>query len=265
MKYKALKKLNCKRGASLVIALIIFLLCALAGASALAMAATNAGRYSHKNEQEYYPVSSAALLFVDMMDGLKYTSSPVDFNYIHSWEYTSEGGHTTSDAYTLSITDSAKPAKLNGDKLSGMTNLKEMITKQCDALVPYLNVPDEWYQRVKETPGAPTRPDAPSSIEYNFTVQLQNDTHDAVHGKLIMNANYDIILLFDYGDSGAYSISVYWEAVVNENKTASEPKFDYTADHKKGSQTQNNRLQIVVTWDKANVTISRGEATHATV
>lgn len=57
-------KLNSKRGVSLLLALLLFLLCALSGAAALTAAGSNIGRYSYMIEyqQEYLSVSSAAKL-----------------------------------------------------------------------------------------------------------------------------------------------------------------------------------------------------------
>lgn len=57
-------KLNSKRGVSLMMALLLFLMCALSGAAAITAAGSNIGRYSYMREyqQEYLSVSSAAKL-----------------------------------------------------------------------------------------------------------------------------------------------------------------------------------------------------------
>lgn len=57
-------KLNSKRGVSLLMALLLFLMCALSGAAAITAAGSNIGRYSYMREyqQEYLSVSSAAKL-----------------------------------------------------------------------------------------------------------------------------------------------------------------------------------------------------------
>lgn len=61
------KKLHSQRGASVVIALIFFLICVMVGAVILAAASANVGRLSHlrKNEQAYFSLSSAARLVRD--------------------------------------------------------------------------------------------------------------------------------------------------------------------------------------------------------
>lgn len=73
---KAFKKLNNRRGASILIALLLFLICALAGAAAITAAASNMGRYKYliKNQQTYLSVSSAARLFRDSLGNVEATA-----------------------------------------------------------------------------------------------------------------------------------------------------------------------------------------------
>lgn len=71
-------KLNSKRGVSLMLALLLFLLCALSGAAAITAAGSNIGRYSYMREyqQEYLTVSSAAkLLKAQFEQGAGYSIS----------------------------------------------------------------------------------------------------------------------------------------------------------------------------------------------
>lgn len=60
------------RGASVIIALLVFLLAALSGTIALTMATSNAGRYTHEKEdqQAYLSVVSAGNLILDRLNGL---------------------------------------------------------------------------------------------------------------------------------------------------------------------------------------------------
>ncbi len=104
---KIVRKFHCRRGASITIAMLLFLLCALAGVSALTMAAANAGRYSHAEEdrQPYYSVTSAALFVADVFNGLKYTSATINFDYTHSWTFHKDETpqRTYTDEYSLNI------------------------------------------------------------------------------------------------------------------------------------------------------------------
>ncbi len=58
------RKLKSDRGASIIIALLVLLVCATAGAAALTAAGANAGRYTHmrRDQQRYLAVSSAVKL-----------------------------------------------------------------------------------------------------------------------------------------------------------------------------------------------------------
>ena len=67
------KKLHSSAGASIVLALLLFLVCALAGAAAVTAASANVGRYTYQQDgqQAYLAVSSAARLIRDQLDGLE--------------------------------------------------------------------------------------------------------------------------------------------------------------------------------------------------
>lgn len=73
MKNAAFRKLSGKRGASVLIALLIFFLAALSGTIVLTMATSNAGRYTHEKEdqQSYLSVISAANLILSKLEGVE--------------------------------------------------------------------------------------------------------------------------------------------------------------------------------------------------
>ena len=64
------KKISSKRGAAMLIALLVFFLAALSGTVALTMAASNAGRYTHEkdDQQAYLSVASAAKLILNKLE-----------------------------------------------------------------------------------------------------------------------------------------------------------------------------------------------------
>lgn len=254
-----------------MIALIVFLLCGLAGATALIMASSNVGRYAHSEEQEYYTVSSAALVLVDMLDGLNYTSQTVSYEYIREWRYENDK-RTETDSYRLTVPMLGETAETTGmgtmkgaSTLSSSSHFKmvDAIRKQCDKVVP-LFVPAEWYARVAEQADSPKKPDTVSSISFPFSVSLKDNTAvNEVKATLLMNANFDLVLTF-YGGKGEYSITVFWKATIDPVQKANTPKTDYLTpegtEYRDGKMTQINTYQAVVTWSRENATISRGEA-----
>ena len=65
------KKLRSNEGASLMVALLFFVMCATVGSIILAAATASSGRLANlrKEDQSYYAISSAADLFAEMMEG----------------------------------------------------------------------------------------------------------------------------------------------------------------------------------------------------
>ncbi len=269
-----------RRGASIAIALLIFLLCALAGVSALMMAASNAGRYSHKSEQDYYSVSSAALMIVDMLDDLQFTSKEVEYDYTRTWDYTN-GKHEESDSYSLKLPDSTTTTST----MSGASTLRgsessltlcSKIQAHCEKLVPYLNVPNEWYMSVGKE-----RPSIEAFKPYTFTISVsgseKSNVFKPVKCTLEMGSDYNLLFSFQVENTvegeeegsklvtGEYAISLYWQAKVDFVQKTGEPKYTYAekdsaGEFVSGSMLQHRTLQVTAQWRREDVVISRGEA-----
>lgn len=284
-------RLNPRKGASIAIALLIFLLLSLAGVSALLMASANAGRYSHadENRQAYYSVSSAALLMVDLLDGLTYRSAETEYRETHETQYTegAEPERVTSDTYTLNILtwDAEKGYVLKDEtqragsialpqrsasetaseaaerQLMEAGKLVRTISLQCDRTVPYLSVPQEWYGAAD--PSGKTRAEnfMPSDVSVSFTVTPSDGAFGTVQGKLTMHANYDLTFTFEArSESGAgYCMSVLWTADVSKTETQGETVVTYTERGDVATVSAARTLSVNAVWKKENVTISRGE------
>lgn len=71
------EKLRSESGASILLALLFFLLCAMVGASVLMAAASNAGksRSNREEQQKYLTLSSALQLVCDELTAAKYTAN----------------------------------------------------------------------------------------------------------------------------------------------------------------------------------------------
>lgn len=66
------QKISNRRGATLLIALLVFLIAVLSGTVALTMAASNAGRYAHEkdDQQAYLSAASAAKLILNKLESV---------------------------------------------------------------------------------------------------------------------------------------------------------------------------------------------------
>lgn len=83
-------KLNSNRGASLILALSFFLICAVIGGIILASASTNAGRVNAmRQEQEaYYAVSAAAVLVRDCVEDMHFSAYEETIEETRDIDYT---------------------------------------------------------------------------------------------------------------------------------------------------------------------------------
>ena len=74
---KLKNRLASRRGASLLFAMLVFLLCALAGTAALTAASANSGKYAHMREDQrkYLAVSSAVELMKDQLTNSRFIAT----------------------------------------------------------------------------------------------------------------------------------------------------------------------------------------------
>ena len=77
---RAAEKLNSRRGASILLALVFVLTCVMVGISVLSAAASNAGRThsNHEEQQLYLSLSSALQLVADDLSNASYTPQVAD-------------------------------------------------------------------------------------------------------------------------------------------------------------------------------------------
>lgn len=262
---KVVSKLSGKKGASIIIALMIFLLCALAGASAFIMASANVGRYAHTQDtrQPYYSVTSAALTIVDLIDGITYSSDIVSYDYKREWTYEADDKeHVQSEEYTITIPPKGKGKLMGGDSKMSGSNIMKSVSEYCDLLVPYLNIPQEWYSTLDGIHTADSyKPQQMLNISFTITPDAGNA--GKVECTLMMNLNYDLLFTFSCfsGDTTLYSVNLYWEAEVEDPISTKQPVYEYTNDRKSGSMYIQQTKTVTAKWNKENVTLSRGEAT----
>lgn len=140
---QTIRKLKSTRGASLLFALLVFVLCLLAGTVALTAAAANVGRYTHlqQEQQQYLSVASALdLLEAQMKTAAGARQVQVQYVDIETWHYESPThGSTptlvTEHTYSLTLVDPEDPAVT--------VTAADLNYFQCQMLLA--SVPAEWW------------------------------------------------------------------------------------------------------------------------
>lgn len=95
------KKIGGRSGATMLFAILVFMLCALTGAAALTAAAANSGRYTHVKEeqQEYLSMSSAVNLMREELVGKTFSAQAKTTNTVTVTK--DVAGDTTSETEEL--------------------------------------------------------------------------------------------------------------------------------------------------------------------
>ena len=140
------KKLNSARGASILFAVLVFMLCAFAGAAALTAAAANAGRFSHaeRDQQKYLSVASAANLLLAELDTprLEITQSRTE---TRSWEYDADNNLQILEP--TSVLGGMVTAWYDGEtEMTGDFMLRELVETYCEELFAAKVVPVDWHK-----------------------------------------------------------------------------------------------------------------------
>ncbi len=158
------KKLHTSRGASMIFALAVFMLCILTGTAALTAASGNMGRYTHLEgeQQQYLSVASALELMSGQMEPV---AVKVQYVVKEEWEYVAGADPTCNYTYELKLVDPAVlPASLNF--------YQKMLLMNC--------VPDEWYTNTSGVPGALEKPNVTTLAagSKTYTIRLSEDNKD---------------------------------------------------------------------------------------
>lgn len=101
------QKLKSRRGASIILALMFFLVCAVIGGAVLASSVSNAGRLSHQAEEQqaYLTVSSAAKLVRDELSGISFSAVDTDHpDLLNSFDLVSDA-NSLSDVVSEMVKD----------------------------------------------------------------------------------------------------------------------------------------------------------------
>lgn len=172
------KKLNNTRGASILFALLVFMICAFAGAAALTAAAANAGRFSHAEEDQrkYLSVASATNLLLEELSAPKLEISRAR-EETRTWTYDDSNNLASPPETTYGAPGDTVATWYNGDtKLDDTYHsmLKELVEAYCKGLFEAEIVPADWYK-----PGTP--PDIPAFQAKKLTITGDSDMKNLVN------------------------------------------------------------------------------------
>ncbi len=218
------EKLKSRAGASLLFAILVFLLCVLAGTAALTAAAANSGRYTHleAEQQAYLAVSSAAKLFRDEFVNSKYTATAetVKENILSTGAEISTKNEVKNGA--IEQADSAK-------------SVDSTIPKKFDAYLKSAVEAKEFSSSVTTAPA-------------DFTV-----TFDKINVKVTCVASgYNLTFTFTLGNSYKTELTLVGTA------NSSAPDIKTEEDTATNTTTTTTTKTVTVTWQEENAIISQG-------
>lgn len=270
MKHLA-QKLKSRRGASMLFALLVFLLCLLAGVTVLTAAAANAGRYTHlENEQRQYLSAASALAPLQTELDEEYTADPVKIEVqrveTYTWHYEQDPSdltapyefkHETDTAYSWSFPNT-------GTSAPDLTWFQYQL---------YANsLPAEW--RSKLPP--PAAPPAGAGVNEAYTVDLDRTAapQPAWAGSLypvhvtVKNADAGaaapgtaasplaLEMRLTTGDDDVYPVRVLWSGeAVTETTSTTETTGDLNATTS-GTRTTTTTLTCTLRWSAENRTVT---------
>ena len=229
-------------------ALLLFLICALAGAAALTAAGSNIGRYSYleEDQQQYLAVSSAAKLFREQLDGLEaeaeitVSANPSDVEFVPAT--------FTFSIKTATLDERGVTIKRNGDGITG-DDLSKLLEVDLGAYVKnafynyissFSGSSEELWNVAKSVTDLSSKDNykLPNSFEYNFTVDSDQEEIG------------DVTVTLKFGkDGGAseFTTSAPWDVRIGVKSSDPEYKTEYelTGELKAEVSVENGEPQLV--------------------
>lgn len=237
---KLKNKLASRRGATLLFALLVFLLCVLAGTAALTAAATNSGRYTHmaSDQQKYLAVSSAVELVKNELTKyeFKVTFDRVETTTYRDWptESTTTDTVTTAGAYDFSLRNPDPAAPPVSTEFLFEDLFKEYFMNACK-----YELQGEKFEGV---------------LSGKITLSLEGMSDVTVD---VSAHGYDITMNFYIDDGGD---EVYYSTMTLSGKSvikSEEPKVERTDDLGGNYTIITTRSDaFTVSWDEQSVTVS---------
>lgn len=228
MKKTILAKLKSDSGASLMAALLFFIMCATVGSIILAAATASSGRLAglQRDEQAHYAVNSAASMFSEVIKDkkvmMRLTKTNVSDDYVLSFVDPNE------DPYDLE-----KSLNPNGIMLPYLvSNIYTKATLDYSDIVP---------KSINSTP-----------IPYSVTINVDGDDDLAVRATATMTSNLELLVEFtavkSIGKPNAETIKVRFKPVVDTKEIIQQHEMNDT----KGDSTSTDDGNRITTRIKVH-------------
>lgn len=266
------EKLKSSCGASMIFALLIFVMCVLAGTVALSAASANVGRYTHlvQEQRQYFSVASALELFQSQLkDRVETNPIKVTVKYVEEekWWYEPDDP-TTPTTYTLHSEPTKQTLELVPALSAGETLdyyqyqlLENCIPAEWQAdwddlkttagIVPSLSFEEKYKVHLDES----TCTDSPSLPEslYPVDVTVKNGADDG-------NYTLEMHLTTENGDG--YPLKVVWTGEADTDTktetvtTGGDPSDPLAAHDSEGTRTTTTTLTCTLRWSEEDRVIT---------
>lgn len=231
------KKLNSKRGVTVIFGLVFFLFCAIVGGIVLSSAYSSAGRMSHMRDEQqaYLTVSSAAQLVRDELEGMSFTAVYVKTTVSDDVD----GSNLETETWDVPL-----PAVAPADNSMSALVLR--------------------FAQNKFNPGV-----FPFSDSGEFTIEAEGLA--AVNAVLKMDDDYKLTVEFSLDESGEqYKMKLELSALAEENELVTREEEDILGEveGEDGAISEGvigTKTTIIATktttvkWSKGKITKSGGE------
>lgn len=235
---KLKNRLVSRRGASLLFAMLVFLLCALAGTAALTAASANSGKYAHMREDQrkYLAVSSAVELMKDQLTNSRFiaTLETTEVTTYREWPVVS----------SASISDvTAVPEKTGFFPLAGDSPRDTFLS---GVLKSYFL--EKAIYLIRGEGGTETEQKA------TLTLALEGLPNVTVE---VTAADFEVTMIFYIPDGERQTYYTALTVAGNSVLRAGEPTVG-ALEESGGtlSRTTTRQDEFIVTWDKASVVVT---------
>ena len=237
------EKLKSRRGASMVFALLVFLLCLLAGTAALTAASSNVGRYTHLEDEQrqYFSAASALKVLQGWMNSDKgKVTIEVTRKETVEWTVNAAG-----------VTEFKDPKyEITLDPSTGITYFQNLMLQNC--------LPAGWRDNIDPTSFGVV----PTDVDKHYTIDLdRSGLADAEWADSVYEVNvnmrngtadgpFNLIAYLSTKDGSAYPLKVEWPGQV-ETKME-EPEVVTSGTAETGTRETTTTVTLTLAWSGAD-------------